>query len=123
MEGFGPWELFGILVVAIVVLVAWRFSPATRRAASSSVRQVAAPAAQATLAPTPTLPPIICSACETANPATNRFCSGCGAALVSQVPEPSVVAVENTCPSCATINPPSQAFCGQCGTPLSPAAA
>src|SRR5436190_11011061 len=112
----GPWELFGILVLAIVVLVAWRFSPATRRAPSAVVRQ-------APPTTTPTVPPVTCAACQTANPATNRFCSGCGASLEPPAPEPSVVGVERTCPSCATVNPPGQAFCGQCGTRLSPAAA
>lgn len=108
----GPWEIFGILLAVIVVLTAWRFAPTGPR---SSAR--AAPAV--TQAAVPVAPPVICPTCQTANPASNRFCSGCGGSLVV---EPAA-GVDKTCPSCATVNPPGQAFCGQCGTRLTPAAA
>jgi predicted amidophosphoribosyltransferase len=117
----GPWELFGILVVAIVVLLAWRYSPTARRTERPVARQPTPAAAAVTIS----TPPVICAACQTANPSTNRFCSNCGAPLTVPAPEqPAAVGGgETTCPSCATVNPPGQAFCGQCGTRLSPAAA
>jgi len=49
-----------------------------------------------------------CSHCGTMNPAGQKFCGGCGNALI-----PS-----GKCPSCGKINPPGQAFCGDCGTKL-----
>jgi|SRR5579864_9657906 len=104
----GPWEVFGILVAIIVVLTAWRFAPSGTRSSTGGQRAV-----QPQVVAVPA-PPVICAACQTANTAGNRFCSGCGASLVPE---------EKTCPSCATVNPPGQAFCGQCGTRLTPAAA
>src|SRR5262245_22385736 len=47
-----------------------------------------------------------CGACGAANPATNRFCGECGAALVV------------VCGSCGERNPPTNRFCGACGTRL-----
>ena len=47
-----------------------------------------------------------CAACGHENPADNRFCGGCGAAL------------ESRCPSCQHANPPDHRFCGACGEPL-----
>jgi hypothetical protein len=44
-----------------------------------------------------------CPACGHENPAGNRFCGGCGAALSA------------TCPACAHVNPPDHRFCGACG--------
>jgi hypothetical protein len=47
-----------------------------------------------------------CPACGSDNPATNRFCGGCGSALA------------RGCPACAVINPPGHRFCGGCGAAL-----
>ncbi len=47
-----------------------------------------------------------CVACGHENPATNRFCGGCGAAL------------SRVCPACAHVNPPDHQFCGACGASL-----
>jgi Double zinc ribbon len=105
----GPWEVFGLLVAVIVVLVAWRFTGASTAArVAPPRRQMPAPA------PAVVVPPVICPACQTSNTGGNRFCSECGASLAPPPPEGI------TCPSCATVNPPGQAFCGQCGTRLTP---
>ena len=57
-----------------------------------------------------------CAACGQDNPASARFCSGCGAALATTLP----------CPRCGTANPATHRFCHDCGErlpgPLSPAA-
>ena len=47
-----------------------------------------------------------CPSCGHENPATNRFCGGCGAALA------------RVCPSCAHANTPDHRFCGACGASL-----
>ena len=47
-----------------------------------------------------------CSACGHENPAANRFCGGCGAALA------------RTCQACSHANPPEYRFCGGCGAAL-----
>jgi class 3 adenylate cyclase/tetratricopeptide (TPR) repeat protein len=47
-----------------------------------------------------------CHSCGHENLATNRFCGGCGAALV------------RTCPSCKHANPAEHRFCGACGAAL-----
>src|SRR5215218_8797539 len=47
-----------------------------------------------------------CSHCGAENPAGQKFCGECGAALVA------------TCSSCGAPNPPGQKFCGGCGSAL-----
>ncbi|MGR9090476.1 MAG: double zinc ribbon domain-containing protein, partial [Gammaproteobacteria bacterium] len=47
-----------------------------------------------------------CAQCGHENPAGNRFCGGCGAAL------------EHSCGSCGHGNPPDHRFCGGCGAAL-----
>src|SRR5215211_6979972 len=47
-----------------------------------------------------------CSHCGAENPAGQKFCGECGAALVA------------TCSSCGAPNPPGQKFCGECGSAL-----
>jgi adenylate cyclase len=54
---------------------------------------------------------VSCSACGHENPATNRFCGGCGAPLA------------RSCPACAQTNPPDHRFCGGCGAALQAAPA
>ena len=57
---------------------------------------------------------VACPACGGANPADNRFCGSCGAAM------------ELACPACGVANPAGNRFCGSCGSPVggsSPAAA
>jgi class 3 adenylate cyclase len=49
---------------------------------------------------------VTCTACGQANPAGNRFCGGCGAALAA------------SCPACRHANPPDHRFCGACGAAL-----
>ncbi|HEU5112480.1 MAG TPA: adenylate/guanylate cyclase domain-containing protein [Acidimicrobiia bacterium] len=49
---------------------------------------------------------MICSVCNTENPANNRFCGNCGSALAI------------TCSTCGASNEPGTNFCGQCGTSL-----
>ena len=52
---------------------------------------------------------MICGRCQHDNPAGQKFCGECGAALVSR------------CDACGATNPPGQKFCGECGRPLAPA--
>ena len=49
---------------------------------------------------------MICSVCNTENPANNRFCGHCGNPLTI------------TCSTCGASNEPGTNFCGQCGTSL-----
>ncbi|WP_192912467.1 adenylate/guanylate cyclase domain-containing protein, partial [Paracraurococcus ruber] len=49
-----------------------------------------------------------CDACGEANPASHRFCQGCGARL----PQP--------CPGCGAPTRAGARFCGACGTSLAP---
>jgi class 3 adenylate cyclase/tetratricopeptide (TPR) repeat protein len=49
---------------------------------------------------------VTCASCGSEQPASARFCSTCGAALV------------RLCPACGTEAPASAAFCSACGTPL-----
>jgi predicted amidophosphoribosyltransferase len=109
----GPWEVFGLLIALIVVLVAWRFMSVGSAARSAPVRSQPLMKQAVVVSE----PPVICPNCQTPNASANRFCSECGATLAPPAPEGV------TCPSCATVNPPGQAFCGQCGTRLTPAAA
>jgi class 3 adenylate cyclase/tetratricopeptide (TPR) repeat protein len=51
-----------------------------------------------------------CSACDTGNEPTRKYCRECGAPLALP------------CPACGTANPPSDKFCGECGTALAVAA-
>jgi class 3 adenylate cyclase/tetratricopeptide (TPR) repeat protein len=51
---------------------------------------------------------MICGHCQHDNPAGQKFCGECGAALVSR------------CDACGSTNPPGQKFCGECGRPLAP---
>jgi len=48
-----------------------------------------------------------CPQCAQENPATARFCNGCGSRL------------ETVCGGCGQANPPSSRFCNGCGQPLS----
>lgn len=52
---------------------------------------------------------MLCERCGGHNPATNRFCHGCGAPLPL------------TCPTCSHISPSGSAFCGGCGASLAQA--
>jgi len=147
----GPWEIAIILLILVIIFGAGRlaqvggamgksvreFRSATQEAPAPAV--VAAPVAVA-------VPQVACPTCNALNPASNKFCSVCGASIATPVvaETPALAAapelaaqvtthetmatgpaphVENTCPSCATVNPPGQPFCGQCGTHLTPAAA
>jgi predicted ATPase/class 3 adenylate cyclase len=47
-----------------------------------------------------------CPTCGHTNPASAKFCNGCGAALVGN------------CPACGTSNAPLARFCSECGQPL-----
>ncbi|HEX4474381.1 MAG TPA: FHA domain-containing protein [Polyangiaceae bacterium] len=78
-----------------------------------------------------------CGRCGTTNPAANRFCSSCGAALAADAsrgppgaestqasaqaapPPPRAQAV---CPRCRGVNGASMQFCQFCGSSLDPAA-
>jgi adenylate cyclase len=51
-----------------------------------------------------------CARCRHDNPAGQKFCGECGAALAS------------VCPACGASSPPGQKFCGECGTALAVAA-
>jgi sec-independent protein translocase protein TatA len=126
----GPWEIVIILLVLVVIFGAGRLSQ-MGSAVGKSVREFrsavqheptqAVPQQTVTI----TAPPVVCAACQAVNPATNKFCSACGAELVSapaNEPASTAAAPETTCPSCATVNPAKQAFCGQCGTRLTRAA-
>lgn len=48
----------------------------------------------------------VCQSCATENPASARFCMGCGAQL------------ERLCPSCGAVAPPQARFCMECGSSL-----
>ena len=47
-----------------------------------------------------------CASCGAENPAGNKFCGECGAALV------------RACDACGSRNPPTNRFCGECGARL-----
>jgi class 3 adenylate cyclase/tetratricopeptide (TPR) repeat protein len=49
---------------------------------------------------------VICTACGTENPASKKFCRGCGASLAA------------TCPACGAGILPDDRYCGECGTHL-----
>jgi sec-independent protein translocase protein TatA len=126
---FGPWEIVIILVILVIIFGAGRLSQ-VGGAVGKSVREFRhSVTEEPPAAPLPpAAPPITCADCQATNPATNKFCSSCGATLLPAIEAgvPSGVAPvvpTNTCPSCATVNPPGQPFCGQCGTRLTPAAA
>ena len=123
--GFGPWEVVIILVILVIIFGAGRLTHVST-AVGRSVREfkTAVQEEPKPAAPVVTTPPVICAACQTANLATNKFCSSCGVALAApETPTATpVAAAEITCPSCATVNPPAQVFCGQCGTRLTRAA-
>jgi sec-independent protein translocase protein TatA len=124
---FGPWEIVIFLIILVVIFGAGRLSQ-VGGAVGRSVREFRTAVQEHPKAPAeppvPAVPPVICAKCQTANPAANKFCSGCGAPLLAPVAEPSVPSApaDNTCPSCATVNPTGQVFCGQCGTRLARAA-
>jgi sec-independent protein translocase protein TatA len=124
----GPWELVIILIILVVVFGAGRLSQ-IGGAVGRSVREFRSavqdqPAIEAPAAPParPAVAEVKCAACEASNPAGQKFCSTCGAALPTPVSVSTPAAAETTCPSCNTVNPPGQAFCGQCGTRLTRAA-
>lgn len=54
---------------------------------------------------------LTCDTCGTDNPAGQRFCGECGAALA------------RSCPTCGVPAPAGQRFCGECGHPLAGAPA
>jgi sec-independent protein translocase protein TatA len=125
----GPWEIVIILIILVIIFGAGRLSQ-VGGAVGRSVREFRTavqeePHKTAANPLAPPAPPVACAACLTSNPATNKFCSACGAPLVSPTPAevtlPAAPA-ESTCPSCATQNPAGQVFCGQCGTRLTRAA-
>jgi sec-independent protein translocase protein TatA len=119
---FGPWEIVVILIILVIIFGAGRLSQ-VGGAVGRSVREFRTAVQEE---PHKAAPPVVCTACETANPAANKFCSSCGATLTSPAPVVEVAMpaapAESTCPSCATLNPAAQAFCGQCGTRLTRAA-
>src|SRR5438067_1276052 len=49
---------------------------------------------------------VTCPSCGKENPAGQKFCGDCGAALAA------------VCPSCGSSNQPGQRFCGECGESL-----
>jgi sec-independent protein translocase protein TatA len=104
---FGPWEIFIILVILVVIFGAGRLSQVggamgkSVREFRGAVREEPAPAPAPVPAAAPVVavaaPPVACPECQTANPATNRFCSACGATMTgaaasstaTHVPEPA----------------------------------
>jgi hypothetical protein len=134
----GPWEVFILLVIMVLILGAWRLTNVgsavggpVRESRGAGRDQPAAPpqTPAPAVAPVVTVPQVTCPACQTANLATNKYCSACGVTLAAQ-PEatatedalaatPPAAVPPSTCPSCATVNPPGQPFCGQCGAGLS----
>ena len=128
---FGPWEIVIFLIILVVIFGAGRLSQ-VGGAVGRSVREFRTAVQEdpkaAAAPPVPAVPPVICAKCQTANLASNKFCSGCGTPLVAPTAEATVPSAaiaapaDNTCPSCATVNPTGQVFCGQCGTRLARAA-
>ncbi len=51
---------------------------------------------------------VVCSACHATNPASGKFCHGCGAPLTTK----------RSCPACGQEAGASVKFCGQCGARL-----
>ncbi len=49
-----------------------------------------------------------CPSCGKVSPASEKFCTECGAALPA----------EKICPSCGKVVPPGNMFCNSCGTPV-----
>ena len=130
--GIGPWEIVILLIILVVIFGAGRLSQIsgamgrTVREFRSAVNEEPKAGTATQVAEKPVAPPVICVSCQAASPASNKFCSACGAALQAEVPAiqtpTAVAAAETTCPSCATVNPAGQPFCGQCGTRLTRAA-
>jgi len=50
---------------------------------------------------------VYCGKCGMGNPASNRFCYGCGGSLFS-----------TSCSFCSHVNPHFAKFCGSCGRKL-----
>ena len=68
--------------------------------------QTAAPAGAA---PAAAAAMVICAKCNTQNPATGKFCAGCGSKL-----GPATV----PCPKCSAQVPETSKFCPECGGPM-----
>jgi membrane protease subunit (stomatin/prohibitin family) len=62
-----------------------------------------------------------CGNCNTLNPESAKFCSGCGQALAAPAPAPAGATVK--CPECGTENAANAKFCANCGHGLQAAAA
>jgi membrane protease subunit (stomatin/prohibitin family) len=62
-----------------------------------------------------------CGNCNTLNPESAKFCSGCGQALAAPAPAPAGATVK--CPECGTENAANAKFCANCGHSLQTAAA
>jgi sec-independent protein translocase protein TatA len=97
--GIGPWEIAVLLIVLVIIFGVGRLSQ-VGGALGKSVREFrgavqAEPAAARTVA---VAPPVICSACQASNLATNRFCSRCGATLGGP-PVAAIAASTQTAPS------------------------
>ena len=87
--GIGPWEIAVLLIVLAVILGVGRLSQ-VGSAVGTSVREFRSAVKDQPAAPRPVVvaPPVICGACQASNPATNRFCSTCGATLGAPAPAP-----------------------------------
>jgi sec-independent protein translocase protein TatA len=95
----GPWEIFIILVILVVIFGAGRLSQVggamgkSVREFRGAAREEPAPAPAPPPPPVVTAPPVECPECRAVNPATNRFCSACGATMVvAQAAMPAVAA-------------------------------
>src|SRR3982075_274221 len=62
-----------------------------------------------------------CGNCNTLNPESAKFCSGCGQALIAPAPAPAGAIVK--CPECGTDNAANAKFCVNCGHNFQAAAA
>src|ERR1044071_7540952 len=79
--GFGPWEVFLVLLVLVIIFGAGRLTQ-VGNAMGKSVREFRGAVQQpAAPAPPPTMPPVTCPSCQASNYGGNRFCSTCGATL------------------------------------------
>lgn len=79
---FGPWEIAILLLILVIIFGAGRLAQ-VGGALGKTVREFrGAVQDEPTAPPAPvavSLPPVICAECRASNPATNKFCSACGA--------------------------------------------
>jgi DNA-directed RNA polymerase subunit RPC12/RpoP len=113
LEDIG-WPVVGLIAGAVIIVIIALIFLLKPKAKPAAQRQW-----QGMQPPSQMKQPYICPTCGLQNSPDRKFCSNCGASLISSGPQQTWGAQQpNICPACSSPYSPGQKFCNNCGSSL-----